>query len=168
MPIFSLETLSSNQIDQLICCPKIITKHARREMITDYQSERNDLHLISTENTFDEKQKFSMFIRRSIPFQEDFSIGLIWLPPSCQKIILYRCNGCHGKNRSIAHQRIPHIHKLSERDISMGNYNPHTASITNKYNDFTGAILFFLHFCNIIDGEQDFPDLLEQDLFRDF
>lgn len=98
-------------------------------------------------------------------FTEDFSVGLIWKPKDAKRVILFRYNGKHGMNRSVAHQRVPHIHRLLADDILHQNYDPHHAELTEEYFTMEGAIPLFMQKCHVAKWEKDFPWLREINLF---
>lgn len=161
-----LDNMTEDILNALIHCKKEIIEHPKKAMKEINNSRRNDFTAISAKNVFTKPQKFTIFIRQSCEFTEDFSIGLIWKPEgySCG-IILVRFNGAHGKNRSVEHQRIPHIHKLTLLDIQNQKYDPHQIIETKNHVNINDSILKFMEYCNIIDWERDFPYLLETNLF---
>lgn len=160
-----LDSITDSDIMDLLHCPKEITSHARKDMMIENASERNDMVVQSAKDYYTEPQIFKIFIRRSVFLPEDFSIGLIWLPKNNNRIILLRYNGRHGLNRSVHHQRVPHIHHLNAQDIQMEKYDPHHAAETDRFHSLEDALPLFLKECNIIDGEKDFPQLQEISLF---
>ena len=80
-------------------------------------------------------------------------------------MILLRYNGRHGLNRSVAHQRVPHIHRLLADDILHQNYDPHHAEMTEEYSSMEGAIPLFMKRCHVAEWGKDFPWLRELNLF---
>ena len=134
-----LSSITDEEIIQLIECPKVIVKHAKKNMIIENGSERNDMELVFINHIYEEQQSFSVFLRRSTVFSEDFSVGMIWKPKDAKKMILLRYNGRHGLNRSVAHQRVPHIHRLLADDILHQNYDPHHAELTEEYSTMEGG-----------------------------
>lgn len=164
----TLKELSTEELKQLIECPKSIKKHAKKRMIIENASERNDMALESIDGIYDEPQEFLVFIRRSCMFPEDFSVGLIWKSKENGGVTLLRYNGKHGQNRSVPHQRVPHIHRLIEADIMRENYNPHQATMTQKYSTMEEAIPLFMEECHVLNWEKDFPELRELNLFSDY
>lgn len=162
----TLDNMTDNLLTALIHCKKEIISHPKKATKEINNSKRNDFTAVSAKSVFTTPQKFSIFIRQSSEFTEDFSIGLVWRPDSYPYgIILVRFNGAHGKNRNVEHQRIPHVHELTLLDIQNQKYNPHQISETNGYVNMDDATLKFMKYCNIIDWERDFPHLLEMDLF---
>ena len=164
----TLKEMSDEELKQLIECPKSIEKHAKKRMVVENASERNDMTLTSIDGIYDEPQEFAVFIRRSCMLPEDFSVGLIWKNKEIGGVILLRYNGKHGQNRSVPHQRVPHIHRLIEADIIRENYNPHQAIMTQKYETMEEAIPLFMEECHILNWEKDFPELRELNLFSDY
>lgn len=128
--------------------------------------ERNDMELKSAPGEFTNPQNFHVFIRRTLIMPENFSIGLQWLSPEGKRITLLRCNGLHGKNQHIPHHRVPHIHRLSIEDVKNEIYEPKHTEQTKEYLNLEGAIPFFLQICHILDGDKDFPQLREINLFE--
>lgn len=59
-------------IDELISCPKRIDRKKRAKFKEDYRHYRMDIELSCS----DPKYKMSMFLRKSLDFPEDFSVGL--------------------------------------------------------------------------------------------
>lgn len=163
-----IESISDEELSRLIETPKSIVKHARKKMIIENGSERNDMILSSIEGAYDEVQEFSVFIRRSCMLPEDFSIGLCWKTKERGKVILLRYNGKHGQNRSVVHQRVPHIHRLIEADVLRGIYDPHHAEMVQKYTIMEEAIPLFMEECHVLHWEDDFPNLKEPNLFSDY
>lgn len=162
----TLDNMTENFLKALIHCKKEIIEHPKKAMKEINNSKRNDFTAISDKSVFTKPQKFTIFIRQSCEFAEDFSIGLIWKPEGYPYgIILVRFNGAHGKNRGIEHQRIPHIHELTLLDIQNQKYDPHQVVETKSYINIDDAILKFMRYCNIIDWERDFPHLPEMSLF---
>lgn len=161
-----LASITDDELNELIQCPKDITNHARKNMLVENGSERNDMVVISAKGYYTEPQSFRIFIRRSILLPEDFSIGLIWMPTGHTGIILLRYNGRHGLNRSVEHQRVPHIHRLMAADIQAEKYDPHQAIETDEYHTLEEALPLFLKACHIINGEKDFPWIREMNLFE--
>jgi hypothetical protein len=45
----------------------------------------------------DEVHKFSVFLRQNEVFQEDFTIGLIYINQEGKTFTIFRCNGPHGE-----------------------------------------------------------------------
>ena len=72
VPDFSC--ITDEEIIQLIECPKVIVKHAKKNMIIENGSERNDMELVSIDKMYEEQQSFSVFLRRSSVFSEDFQL----------------------------------------------------------------------------------------------
>lgn len=160
-----LARLMEEDLEALIRCNKIIKRHAKKEFETQYAYERNDMELESAPNAFSSVQRFGVFIRHSLVFQEDFSIGLVWKPDAGPNVTLVRCNGAHGKNRAIPHQRIPHVHQLTMENVRNEQYDPHHVIWENAYGSFEEGLIFFFHYCQVAEWEKDFPQIAEPDLF---
>lgn len=163
----TLDNITDDLLEALIHCKKEIINHPKKSMKEINNSRRNDFSAESDKSVFTTPQKFEIFIRQSCEFTEDFSVGLVWRPKGYPYgIILVRFNGAHGKNRGVEHQRMPHIHELTLLDIQNQKYDPHQVREVKSYTNIDDAILKFMEYCNIIDWEQDFPYLLEMNLFN--
>lgn len=149
-------------VDELIQCPKTIIKAERRNMIEKNRSYRNNIQLKSDDGQY----TFTMFLRQSAEFLEDFSVGLIWTNANeyyntKKPTILMRCQGPHDSKQefeSDPHHSY-HIHKLSSNDIAQRRFNkPSNDGITDSFSSFDEAILYFCQQCAII-GLSDYINL---------
>lgn len=150
--------LTQQFLDDLITCKKVVSKVERKKMVHENRHYKNTATLSSIDN----KYTFSMFIRVSDEFKEDFSVGLIWTNPNefigiSSNIILLRCQGPHdGKkpeNFDIHHSF--HIHKISVNDIEEKRYKkPSNRFSVEDFSSFEEAAWYFAEHCNIIDIEK--------------
>jgi hypothetical protein len=124
-----MPTISEREIDRLITCPKEIVDPPRREMKLEGKMKRNEMTLRSADN----KQEFRVFMRQTEEFQENFSIGLVYLPHEDPgEFILIRCNGQHGGTRLYPHHGIYHIHRISADDLIAGIKEPRVIEQTGE------------------------------------
>lgn len=145
--------LNESFLQNIITCPKYCIKADRQEMKEENRHIKNNLYLLSNDNTY----KYTMFIRQSLEFYEDFSIGLVWTNPNeyiniKKKIIMLRCQGPHdgksNKNSDIHHSF--HTHEITIDDIENKRYSkPSNRNKADQYNSFEQAILFFISKCKI-------------------
>jgi hypothetical protein len=68
---------SEDQIKELIACPKTVSDPPKKEMRLFGADWRNDMTLTATNGT---EGEFSVFMRKSEDFPENFSIGLKYQP----------------------------------------------------------------------------------------
>ena len=106
---------------------------------------RNDCKLVAN----GVEGEFSVFIRRSEDFPENFSIGIVYEPKDGSgEITLLRCNGQHGIFNSSfdphhAHFTY-HIHRASETAIAHGFKPEKFAENTEDFASFEGAVQHFV------------------------
>jgi hypothetical protein len=155
-------TLSDQEIENLIECPKRIIDTPKKEMTLTNGYWRNDMKLQSTDGEYD----YSVFMRKNEDFEENFSIGLIYYPRNMRgDIHLLRCNGPHGPHALFDHHEHFHIHKANQENINTGMKAEKTAYITKEYASYQDALGFFLKKCNIVNAEEYFRDVSQQRLF---
>jgi hypothetical protein len=99
---------------------------------------RNDCKLVANGI----EGEFSVFMRRSEDFPENFSIGLVYAPKDGSgEITLLRCNGQHGVFNGNFAPNHPHwgyhIHQASEAAIASGLKSEKHAERTEAYASFS-------------------------------
>lgn len=110
--------------------------------------------------SIDGRYSFSVYIRASIYFKENFSIGMDYSPKEEKgSICLIRCNGAHGENIAFPHHTTFHIHKASAETINSGLKPESNIEETTEYASLDEAIHYFCKEVNIslIDIRQYFP-----------
>lgn len=148
---------TQKELEYLISCPKEIIKPPRKSMVLTNGHQRNDMDLCSVEG----KEKFRVFMRKNAQFEENFSIGLDYIPSEGgQQICLVRCNGPHGEHTNDLFSSAPHtgyhIHKATAENINAGLKPEKFAIITTEYATYDEALFFFLKQCNIKGSEKYF------------
>lgn len=146
-------------LDELIGCPKRIVDPPKKTMISLSGSLRNGMKV-----SCEQGRHFTVFMRISEAFAEDFSIGLQYEPPGEGSIILLRCNGPHGEFVNRATEPLPphfgyHIHRAKKENIDEGRRAEAGAEFTTEYATFEGALKVFLRLANIKWTRAHFPDL---------
>jgi hypothetical protein len=147
-------------IQSLIDCPKIIIKSFNKELGESDRYKRQDIELVSE----DRKERFHVFIRKSLELVDDFSIGLQHISiMDSERTVILRCNGRHcppdSANAAKPHHSEFHIHTGKAGNIAVGLRAEAGAEITRSYASFDGALVFFARTCNIIGAERYFPGL---------
>lgn len=147
-------------IQSLITCPKLVIKSLNKELGENERYQRQDLELESE----DRKQRFHVFIRKSLELVDDFSIGLQHISiADSERTVIFRCNGRHCPpdivNAANPHHSEYHIHTGKAKNISSGLRAEAGAEITRSYASFDGALVFFVRTCNIVGAERYFPSL---------
>jgi hypothetical protein len=149
--------LSDSEIERLIRCPKTIIDQPSREEKEEGQHYRNDMKLVSVTG----QEVFSVYFRRHQTFSENFSIGLVYHPAEIKgELLLFRCNGQHGST-IFGHHKSCHIHKPTEDLLRQGRKSETAIEITNAYNGYEQAVVFFAKHCNIA-GRCDYIDNFKQ------
>ena len=159
--------LLDSDLEDLISCRKIIVSKPRREPKDAGSHLRNDMTLMAENGLY----SFSVFMRISKEFPENFSIGLILLNAieGAEKITLVRYNGIHGGHIEFPHHIVPHIHRITADRIADGIYSEGHAETTDTYSTFQDALSAFCRRCNIVDAEKIFPFIThsrEMDIFQ--
>lgn len=119
-------------------------------MLAENRSLRNAVTLIST----NEKYTFKLFLRQSLEFSEDFSVGLIWTNAVKhigigKDIILIRYQGPHDSGKPFGedlHNEY-HVHEISPEDIKNRRYlRPSNKRVSRAFSSFSGAFFSFVDY----------------------
>jgi len=154
-----------DELTRLIGCEKRITQTPKREMRTEGQMQRNEMELESLEG----KHAFRVFMRQSLQFAENFSIGMDYLPKDEPgSFCLLRCNGRHGGHKVHPHHLHCHIHHSRAEDINAGLRVERHIEPTTEYAAFRDALRYFLLRVNVQtpDLAQYFPGIAQPDMFE--
>ncbi len=142
-------------IQELITCPKTIIEAPKDSGIS-----RGSSKTVLGMQSVDGQYSFSGFISVNINFQENFSIGLVFIPREEKgRICLLRCNGFHGEVMGIPHHSFCHIHTVKADDLNNGVKVEKQIHQTTAYSTIADAIQFYVKHINIIplDREKYFP-----------
>jgi len=141
-------------IARLVGCAKKITKPPSKNLKSDRGHLKNDFEIESE----DGEHRFVCFVRVNEKFQENFSVGLDYLPKDEPgSVMLLRCNGPHGPTKVPSHHTISHIHRASANTINKGLRPESEIDITDAYSSYQEAIQYFLKTTNIRDDGPYFP-----------
>lgn len=162
--------LTDKHILYLLNIPKTIAKKtpAREAYKEENNQKRCELEL---ETSADDVQALSVFIRQHSKFIENFSIGLRYQTniSSLGTITLIRYNGAHGESsrHQDGHYAFPHIHRISEQELAVGNANPQESQreITDRYSTFEQALRIFFEDISVSNYAEFFPEALQPRLF---
>lgn len=155
---------TDDELSELISCAKRIAQAPKKEMRAEGQMQRNEMELES----LDGKHSFRVFMRQSLQFAENFSIGLDYAPKGGPGgFCLLRCNGMHGGHKVHPHHSHCHIHRSKAEDINAGLRAERHIEATTEYAAFRDALRFFLLRVNLqsSDLSQYFPGIAQSDLF---
>ena len=165
--------LTDAAIADLIGRPKrIVRKNPASGYRDDGQNRRCDLELVDIE---DERSEYGVFIRQNTNFIENFTIGLSHRSqsnPTTRTLTLVRYNGPHGEysNSPDGHYDVPHIHRITESEITSGSYQPQERhrELTDRYSTYETALKVFWGDVGVRDEaniDRYFPGLLQSRMF---
>lgn len=157
-------TYTDDDLAQLISCAKRILQAPKKEMRTEGQMQRNEMTLES----LDGRHQFRVYLRQSLQFSENFSIGLDYAPmDEPGTFCLLRCNSMHGAHRIHPHHLHYHIHRCKAEDVNAGLRDARHVEVTLEYAAFRDALSYFLVRVNVqlADRSQYFPGITQPDLF---
>ncbi|MEI6318778.1 MAG: hypothetical protein WCS09_09705 [Pseudomonadota bacterium] len=136
---------TAQSIQALIGCPKRIVDPPTKDFKEEKRHRRKDMRLQSSGAP---AQLFDVFIRQSLEFAEDFSLGLMYPNPEGKRITLIRYNGQHHQSNDpldLAKTHFQyHIHMATADNLSQGRYEKHPADPTIHYASFEEATVAFL------------------------
>ncbi len=141
-----MSSFSQADVDQLIGCAKDISDPPAKDLKLDGAFWRNKAKMIATDGS---PGTFSMFMRKSDDFSENFSIGLTFTAHDERgEITLLRCNGKHGTfngNGDASHPHWDfHVHRASEKAMDEGSTSEKYAEKTTEFASYEEALSFFL------------------------
>ena len=155
-------SFTEQDLADLIACPKEVVEPPRREMKLEGKMKRNEMTLRSK----DGKHEFRVFMRQNEEFQENFSIGLVYIPREDPgEFVLIRCNGQHGGTRTHSHHAVYHIHRVHAEDLNAGVKEPRIIEQVEDYASFAEALRAFCHRISLDEGDRYFPGLIQRLLF---
>lgn len=161
--------MTDEDIRRLIACPKRITRRQpARGYRTDNRHQRCSLDLQSVNGV---GGIFTVFIRQSTMFMENFSVGLCYQTGNAVQgsITLARYNGPHGETSRApdGHYARPHIHRITAQEIAHGALQPQEKDreITNRYATLEQALLIFFGDAGIANYADYFPEIQQGQLF---
>ena len=162
-------TFTPLRIDELIGCGKYITDAPTRDFREEYRHRRKDFRLQAVN---DPNLLFGVFMRQSLEFSEDFSLGLVYLSEDGKRMTMVRYNGQHDQSNDpydLAKSHFQyHIHRATPENLNNGRYNKHPATVTRLYASFTEATREFLTAIGLraSDITKHFPGMDLLPLFR--
>lgn len=164
--------ITDQEIHSLITLPKVITsKDPLRGYHEENRSRHCTLYLVSSDQT---NRKFSVFVRQTVLFPKNFSIGILYLdaPGNLSDSPLTRYNGSHGDNSRApdGHYEQPHIHYLTAAEVASGSRKPPERLIVNtdKYSTLEEALPIFFTDTNTQNYINYLPELLHSRLFHGY
>lgn len=158
---------SQEFIDTLMSCPKKVTQGWR-----EVKDARHGIKKVFEMESADGNYQFSGFYTQNSFFQEDFSIGLVYVSKTeMGKVLLIRCNGLHGGTNTWGHHAYTHTHKPSVAGLNLGNKEPIVIERIEEYTTLETALQYFARLINIEveDRKKHFPaqQSIQKGLFDD-
>jgi hypothetical protein len=156
-------------IEELISCPKRIKDPPSKSFREENRHRRKDMCL---ESLRDPGETFDVFIRQSLEFPEDFSVGLIYRMPDGKRLTLVRYNGQHDQANDPLDLAKPHfqyhIHTATAENLNNEQHHKHPAEITPHYASFEEAIGMFLTRISleVAEATEHFPHLQQLSFFQ--
>ena len=120
----------------------------------------------------DSTVRFEVFIRQTLRYIENFSLGLIYHPrdKGHGAITLVRYNGAHGEQMLTpdGHYAQPHIHYLTAEELARGYLQPRALRrvLTDRFSTLEDAIPVFLQDIGVSNVNTYFEDLMQGKLFN--
>ena len=162
--------MTEQELKELRELPKTIqAKTPRRGFREEGGHRRCDLTLRASS---DPAIRFDVFIRQTVRYIENFSLGLIYHIRDGEHgaITLVRYNGAHGEEvlTPDGHYAQPHIHYLTAEELAQGYLQPreNLREITNRYTTIEQAIPIFLRDIGVTNIDSYFEDLMQGRLFN--
>lgn len=143
--------LDANIIHELIVCEKQIIQPPF-ELKQEKGHYRTGFELQSV----DGKYFFKAFGRYNAAFNENFSVGLIYIPKQEKgNFEILRCNGPHGEHRMFPRHINYHIHIASHQAIESGLREDSVIEVTDKYANYEEALRFFVNYVHLKKDDID-------------
>lgn len=151
----------SMTIEEYIACPKVIERKRRPAFKAENRHYRMDIDLVCPDCS---NVKMSMFLRKSMEFNEDFTVGLRLEGPNEyleHTIVILRYQGPHGgqsdtKTMKDLHNSF-HIHEYTATDAQCRRKKASYKGAAG-FGSFEEAIVQFLKRCNISDPNGIFDE----------
>lgn len=153
------------EIGHLTSCKKTVTEPPRKEMKVERGHRRNDMRLKAAGEELD----FRVFIRQNLDFEENFSVGLEFLPRDGRRsLVLLRCNGPHGRFEGgvgdpVAHFTF-HVHRAKADNLDRDERAERGGEHTSAFASLQEALAFFVQEINLEGAEEYFPSTLQKKL----
>lgn len=156
----AMDAIPDKLIEDLLLLPKRVTNVKAKWLEKPGHRQRN-FNLLAVGHGF------RLFQRQNARVPDDFSCGLVWDVPGGGGLILARYNGpshVHGnKLEGDTLRHVCHIHKATERYLSLGVTAEGFAEASQRYCTVEGALHCLVTDC-FISGLDTTPD--EPDLFK--
>lgn len=151
--------INDEEIARLIALQKTVT-NPRARTLTQRGSERLNYDLEGPQG-----ERFQIYLRQNTRIPEGFSCGLLFFPPSGEKVTLARYNGGDHEHTNPLESGKPmpmacHVHRATQRYMDAGRKADHFAETTDRYNDLKGALRAMAEDCNVrgLDLGDNQPD----------
>lgn len=140
-------------VDEILAAPKRIIRKKKINYMREHRHLRADLPLECDGLPYG----MTMFIRKPVEFEENFSIGLRLdqaQDPFSFAVVLVRFQGPHGGQSTLRSGKdlhnSYHIHRFSDEDLERHRKNA-SFKESADFNSFDQALIRFLSYCSIED-----------------
>ena len=163
--------LTDHEIEDLIAVPKAIVSKTPTIGYREVSgSNRCDLDL-QADSVSD--VKFRVFIRQSVRYIENFTVGLQYRNDRRYgDITLLRYNGPHGETSrdEDGHYALPHIHRITAAELALGSTQPRETrrEITARYGTLEDALIVFFDDTAVSNYDAYFPELRQGRLLDEY
>jgi hypothetical protein len=118
----------------------------------------------------DGESKYKVFIRQHEDFQENFSIGLVYMDKEQGEIALFRCNGNHGETvtqplSTNEYHFGYHSHRMTAECIQNGIKDPPHYKVED-YVDYHSALRYFCKEVNVTNADEFLAEARQLTLFE--
>ena len=157
---------TDDEIKALIRCGKKVIAPPRESMRQKENTLRNEM----TVQSIEDDGCFHIFMRKHVDYDENFSIGLEFLPgDGRQRVRLIRFNGPHEpptswESPSQSWHDGCHVHTANATNISAGFRADRTGVKTDLYRSYEEALGAFFREINLVDFREHFPTLGQRTL----
>jgi hypothetical protein len=160
--IKTMKQFTDEELDHLLKCPKKTTTAPKKMMRIEGKHKRNDLKVESVDGL----HRFEIFIRQNTEFEENFSVGLIYISSEeARSFTLLRCNGKHGGTNVNPHHAYFHIHRATAQDLNNDINAERSTETTSEYASLPEALAYFFRLIRLNDASDHFPNLGQKPLF---
>jgi len=159
----SFESLTQDQISDLIKCEKRLIKASRK--ITINKVEMGSFDLVATDQS---GYKFSVYSRQNLRLPNDYSCGIHWLVDG-ERFTFRRYNGSNHNHRNKLQKTsigfVTHMHTASEMYIRANLKPEGFAEPCDRYKTLNGALMCLVFDLKIIGMQATLDEMTQMSFF---
>ena len=134
----STKLYTDEELDKLRSMPKRVTNPGARWLEKPKNRPVHSQRSYQVSGQQDSKALFDIYQRQNLADPDDFSCGIMYLPPGGSSLTLARYNGPGHEHGEIAYR--PHIHRASEKAIAADKKPESEAEETDRFSTLEGAL----------------------------